>query len=137
MDPLSIAASAAALVTICVQTGGLIKTLAETFFHAEEGLLKLLSQIERLRLTLEQLRGLSQQLGAKADIALMFDDSAPRLTMNKLRGVIESIAGHKRTFKMQLMIRRSDIEALRKRLQEHEDDMTKVFVNLGTQVCGS
>jgi hypothetical protein len=95
MDPLSVSASAAALLTICAQAVQILKRTIETLRIAKEFLLKLLSQTERVRLFLEQLRGLTKQLGHRSEILLAYNDSGPRETINELNSFVRNMAQSK------------------------------------------
>ena len=92
MDPLSVSASAAALVTICVQTVQTLKRVIENLKGAKGVSLKLLSQTERVRLFLEQLRSLTKQVGTRSEILLAYNDSAPRATINEFNALVHDIA---------------------------------------------
>jgi hypothetical protein len=89
MDPLSITTSATAFLGICMQTIQLIQRTIETVKNSRSLLVKLLSQTERLRLNLEQLRSLTAQLGTRAGTLLSYNDSAPRQTMRELNELVK------------------------------------------------
>jgi hypothetical protein len=104
MDPLSASASAAALLTICVQAVQVLKKTIETLRNAKEFLLKLLNQTERVRLFLEQLRSLSKQLGDRSDILLAYNDSAPRETINELNIFVHHMAQNATWLRLRMLL---------------------------------
>lgn len=68
MDSLTTSVSVAAIITACVQVVKILKETVEGLKQAAELLLQLLSQTERVRLFLEQLSSLAEQLKSRCDI---------------------------------------------------------------------
>jgi hypothetical protein len=133
MDPLSIAASAAGIVTICLQTVRLLQRAIETIKNARSLLTKLLSHVERVRLLLEQLRGLTKQLGAKAGgLLLYFNDKDTRMTMSELKILVKQISEAGSFVGLQMLMKKSRVEGLCGRLKEHEGEIVTVLLSVAT-----
>jgi hypothetical protein len=133
MDPLSITASATAIVTICLQTVRIIQKAIETIKNARSLLVKLLSHVERVRLLLEQLRGLTKQLGAKAGgLLLYFNDKETTATMRELKTLVTGIEGSGNFVGLQVLMKKSKVEALCVRLKAHEGEIVTVLLSVAT-----
>lgn len=132
MDPLSVCASAAGLLTICVQAVQIIKTTIETLRSAKEFLLKLLSQTERVRLFLEQLRSLSKQLGHRSEILLAYNDSGPRETINELNAFVRKMAQNTTWVRLKVLLRQNEADKLVERLHRHEEEIMQVLLSIAT-----
>jgi hypothetical protein len=134
MDPLSISVSVTALVGVCSQTVQLIQLTIETVKNAGKLLIKLLSQTESLRLILEQLRGLTKQLGTKAGLLLSFNDSGPKITINELNSLVKSIAEKKNFMPLQMLLNKGKVDALVERMKGHEAEVLTVLLSVATLV---
>lgn len=132
MEPLSIATSATAILGICWETVRLIQKTIETIKNARDLLVKLLSQTERFRLILEQLRGLSSQLGTKAGLLLSYNDSAPKATMKELNSLVKSMAEKPNFIGIQMLFKQSKVDGLVGRLKLHEDEVVTVLLFMAT-----
>ncbi len=134
MDPLSVSASAAALITICVQAVRLIKTTVETLKNAKTLLLSLLNQTERMRLFLEQLRSLTHRLGDRQDLALSFNDRACKATVSELQMLVQRIGRSKTWVSLQVLLNQSKSNDLLQRLKRHEEEIVTVLMFIATYV---
>ena len=134
MDPLSLSASAAGLLTIFVQAVRLIKQTVEKLKNAKTLLFKLLHQAERMRLLLEQLRSLTQQLGGRSSSLLTFNDSACRVTVNELHTLVEQIAKAKSFMALKFPVNQSTANHLLQRLREHEGEIVTLLLSIATYV---
>jgi hypothetical protein len=133
MDPLSITASATAIVTICIQTVRLLERTIETIKNARPLLVKLLSHVERVRLLLEQLRGLTTQLGAKGGALLLyFNDKDTRETMTELKTLVKGIREAGSFVGLQVLMKKSKADSLCERLKEHEGEIVTVLLSVAT-----
>ena len=132
MDPLSITASATAFLGICMQTIQLIQRTIETVKNSRSLLVKLLSQTERLRLNLEQLRSLTAQLGTRAGTLLSYNDSAPRQTMKELNELVKKIAENPSYLGIQTLLNKSKVDGLVERLKKHEEEIVTVLLSIAT-----
>ncbi len=128
MDPVSLSASAASLITICVQAVKILKQTIETIRNAKSSLLKLLSQTERIRIFLEQLRTLTIQLGPRAGILLIFNDSGPRETINELYVFVQSIAETPMRIRVKVLLNRSAADEFVQRLHRHEEEIMQTLL---------
>ncbi|KAH8683230.1 hypothetical protein BGZ60DRAFT_524566 [Tricladium varicosporioides] len=132
MDPISIATSATAILGTCWETVRLIQKTIETVKNAKNLLVKLLSQTERFRLILEQLRGLSSQLGTKSGLLLSYNDSAPKATMKELNSLVKSMAEKPNFIGLQMLFKQSKVDDLVARLKLHEDEVVTVLLFMAT-----
>lgn len=132
MDPISLSASAAALLTIFVQSVRLIKDTAEKMKNAKPLLIKLLHQTERMRLHLEQLRSLAHQLGGRSSLLLAFNDSACKETVKELHALVEQIAKAKTSMGLKLVVNQSAVNKLSQRLRGHEEEIVMVLLSIAT-----
>ncbi|KIW61705.1 hypothetical protein PV05_01795 [Exophiala xenobiotica] len=134
MDPLSISASAVALITVCVETVKVIKTTVETVKTAKKELLNILNATNRVRLLLEQLRGLTHQLGSKNNqVLLAFDKSGCEEVLDDLRRLVNKLAQSDKFVGFQFLVRRSKIEALVTGLRTQEDGIRTVLLSVATE----
>ncbi|KAK0935873.1 hypothetical protein LTR29_012572 [Friedmanniomyces endolithicus] len=133
MDPLSISASAVALITICVQSVKIIKDAIETVRTAKKELLKILNGTNRMRLLLDQLRGLTHQLGSKNNkILLAFDPSGCEEILGQLKRLVDKLAKVETFLGCQFLVRRSKFEELVAGLKNQEDDIRLVLLSVAT-----
>ena len=132
MDPLSVSASAAALITICVQAVRLIKSTVETLKNAKTLLLNLLNQTERMRLFLEQLRSLTHRLSDRQDLALSFNDRACKATISELQMLVQKIGKIKTWVSLQILLNQSKSNDLLQRLKRHEEEIVTVLMFIAT-----
>ena len=128
MDPVSLCASAAALITIYVRAVKILKQTIETIRNAKSSLLRLLSQTERVRIFLEQLRALTAQLGSRAGILLSFNDSGPKETINELHAFVQSIAQTPALIRIKVLLNRSTADHFVERLHRHEEEIMQTLV---------
>jgi hypothetical protein len=132
MDPLSVSASAAALLTICTQAVQILKRTIETLRKAKEFLLQLLSQTERVRLFLEQLRSLTKQLGRRSEILLAYNDSGPRETINELNSFVRNMAQSTTWVRLRMLLHQNTADRLVERLHRHEEEIMQVLLSIAT-----
>jgi hypothetical protein len=133
MDPLSISASAVALITICVRTIQIIKKTIETVKTAKRELLNILNETNRMRLLLEQLRGLTHQLGSKNNkILLAFDKMGCEEILRELERLVDKLAQVEMFVGFQFLIRRSKFDALIAGLRAQEDGIRTVLLSVAT-----
>lgn len=130
MDPLSVSVSATALLTICVQAVQILKRTIETLRNAKDFLLKLLSQTERVRLFLEQLRSITKQLGHRSEILLAFNESEPRATINELNVFVNDIAQRTAWVRLRVLLNQSAAEKFVERLHRHEEEIMQVLLSV-------
>ena len=130
MDPVSLCASAAALITICVQTVKVIKQTIETNRNAKNFLLSLLSQTERVRIFPEQVRALTEQLGSRAGILLNFNDCGPKETIKELQVFIQSIAQTPALTRIKELRNRSAADKFVERLHRHEEEIMQTLISV-------
>ena len=128
MDPVSLSASAVALITLCVQTVKVLKQTIETIRNAKSFLLRLLSQTERIRIFLEQLRALTAQLGPRAGFLLSFNDSGPKETINELHVFVQSIAQTPALIRIKVLQNRSTADHFVERLHRHEEEIMQTLL---------
>jgi len=135
MDPLSVSASAAALVAILVQSVRLIKTAIETIKKAANELGKLLNRTERFRLLLEQLRSLTHQLGNRNNsLLLLFNDSECHETTRKLSALVGQVAKSNSLIGLRYLLLQNRAEELVVKLQTHEEEIQTVLLSVATFV---
>jgi division protein CdvB (Snf7/Vps24/ESCRT-III family) len=131
MDPLSITTSATAILAICLQAVHLIQRTIETVKNARKLLVKLLSQTERLRLILEQLRSLTKQLGTRAGgLVLSYNDSGPKTTINDLNVLVRSIAEKTNFVSLQMLLNKSKVDTLVEKMKLHEEEVVTVLLSI-------
>ncbi|KAF6219811.1 hypothetical protein HO133_003636 [Letharia lupina] len=135
MDPVSLSASAAALITIFVQAVKVLKQTIETIRNAKSFLLRLLSQTERIRIFLEQLRALTAQLGPRAGILLNFNDSGPKETINELHAFVQSIAQTPALIRIKVLLNRSAADHLVERLHRHEEEIMQTLLSVAASAA--
>lgn len=138
MDPLSISASAAGLITICLQTIKLLKRTIETLRHAKQFLIDLLSQTERVRLFLEQLRGLAVRVvGAEGEggaggivkLVTAFDENGVKSTLGELGEWVNEVVGSGGVgMAVRVLIGKGKAEGLLGRLRRHEEEILGVVM---------
>ena len=132
MDPLSVTASAAGLATLCYQVVQMLKRTIESLKKAKEFLIQLLSQTERVRLLLEQLRGLSKQLGARDDILLAFSETGPMETIRELNAFAREMASRETWLRLRVLLSKNRADGLVKRLRRHEEEIGLVLLSIAT-----
>jgi hypothetical protein len=137
MDPVTLCTSVAALLTICVQAVQIMKQTIETLQKAKILLLKLLSQTERLRIFLEQLRGFAARLGSKSGILLAFNDSAPEATMKELKVFVIGMAQSNVWIRMKVLLYKNTADKFMERLHRHEEEITQVLQFIAVSVSFS
>lgn len=125
-------ASAAALITICVQVVRVLKNTIETLQKAKTFLLKCLSQTERVRLYLEQLRGLTKQLGGRSGILLNFNESGARETISELNVFVLDMAQRTSWVRLKVLLNQSTADRLVMRLHRHEEEISMVLLSIAT-----
>ena len=131
MDPLSLSVAAVALITVCVQAVKVLKQTIETIRNAKSFLLRLLSQTERIRIFLEQLRALTAQLGPRAGILLNFNHSGPRETIDELYDFVQSIAQKTPAMiRIKILLHRSTADRFVERLHRHEEEIMQTLLSV-------
>lgn len=132
MDPLSIAVSASTLITICISTVLLIKKSLESLSHAGEELVKFLTRTERIRLLLEQLRGLTRQTSASQNTLLLaYSDTECRNAILAVRSLVEKI-GRSKFSSIHFVINQNEAKALLDELDRHQADIETVLLSVAT-----
>ena len=134
MDPVSLVATAAGLITICIQAVRILKQTIETIGNAKSSLLRLLSQTERVRIFLEQLSALTTQLGSRAGILLNFNDSGPKQTINELYAFVQSISEKPAWITVRVLLNRSTADGFSKRLHRHEEEIMQTLLSVAALV---
>lgn len=134
MDPLSISASAAGLLTTCVQAVKIIWRTIETIKGAKEFLVELLTQTKRVGLFLEQLRSLTKQLGHRSKVLLAYDIRGPRETLDELEDFVHSIDQSKTWFRLKVLLYQNVTDKLVKRLHRHAEEIMQVMLSIVTYV---
>ena len=137
MDPLSVSASATALITICVQAVRLIKSTVETLKNAKTLLLNLLNQTERMRLFLERLRSLTHRLGDRQDLMLSFNDRTCKATLSELQLLVQKIGRTKNWVGLQILLNQNKSNDLLQRLKRHEEEIVTVLMFIATYAVNS
>jgi hypothetical protein len=133
MDPLSITASAIALITICIQTVQFIKNMIETVKGAKSRLLHVLNATNRVRLLLEQLRSLTHQLSSKSNtILLAFDGTSCGDVLNEVTNFVRKLIQSDKLVGFQFLLQKSKLEVLVRRLKEQEDVIRTVLLSIAT-----
>lgn len=94
--------------------------------------MKLLSQTERLRLNLEQLRSLTKQLGSRSGVSLTYNDSAPRQTIQELHQLVMAMASGPSYLGLQALLNKSKVDDLLDRLRVHEQEIVLVLLSIAT-----
>jgi hypothetical protein len=115
-----------------MQTVDLIQTMIETVKNSRKLLVKLLSQTERLRLNLEQLRCLTKQLGTRGGILLSYNDSAPKMTIRELHELVKQMASKSSFLGIQTLLHKNKVNALIERLKQHEEEIVRVLLSIAT-----
>lgn len=133
MDPLTISTSAVALITACVQTIQIIKKAIETVKTAKRELMKIFNETNQMRMLLEQLRGLTRQLGSKNnEILLGFDETGCRDVLDEMKRLVDKLAQVELLFGFRFLMRRSKFEALVAELRAQRDGICAVLISVGT-----
>jgi uncharacterized protein YoxC len=133
MDPLSITASAIALITVCVQTIQSIKSIIETVKGAKTRLLQVLNATTRVRLLLEQLRSLTHQLSSKSNtILLAFDGQSCGDVLTELVTLVKKLMQSDKLAAFQFLLQKSKLEGLAGRLKGQEDAICTVLLSIAT-----
>jgi len=91
-----------------------------------------LSQTERVRLFLKQLRSLTEQQRARSDILLTFGPSGPEATVNELNVFIRQIAKKLKLMKLKMLLKGSTVDELVKSLHRHEVEITQILLFIAT-----
>lgn len=133
MDPLSISAAAAGLIPLCWEAAKIIKDLIERVKNAAKELLNFLSRTERMRLLLEQLRGLTRQLGARDNtLVIAFSDVECTRTIQELRDVVFDIARSSTTavVRFQYLFRHGKLVALSDKLDKHRNEIEGIMLSV-------
>lgn len=118
-----------------VQVVKLIKQTIETYKKRRPLLLKLLDKVERMRLMLHQLRSLTQQLAGRSSMALAFNDSACRETINELQTLVTTLATGPSWMdlpKAKFYLNQGKANELEQRLQEHEKEINTLLLFIAT-----
>lgn len=134
MDPLSISASVATVIAIFIQTVRLMKKTVETFKNAKLLLQELLSQTQRMRLLLEQLRSLTHQLGSQSTLSLIFNDSACIETINELKKLVTRIANKNSWINFRQQSHQNEANKLVAKLHRHEVEIVTLLQFVATYV---
>jgi hypothetical protein len=88
-----------------------------------------------MRLLLEQLRGLTHQLGSKNNkILLAFDENGCEEILCELKRLVDKLAQVEMFVGFQFLIRRSKFEALIAGLRAQEDGIRTVLLSVATLV---
>ncbi|PQE12473.1 hypothetical protein CJF30_00002332 [Rutstroemia sp. NJR-2017a BBW] len=131
MDPLSISASAAGLITICLQTIKLLKRTIETLRHAKQFLMNLLSQTERLRGLALRVVGAEGEGGAGGigKLVMAFDEYGVKLTLRELGEWVNEMVGSGGVgMAVRVLMGKGKGEGLLSRLRRHEEEILAVVL---------
>lgn len=132
MDSLTTSVSVAAIITACVQVVKILKETVEGLKQAAELLLQLLSQTERVRLFLEQLSSLAEQLKSRCDILWAFSSRGTEATINELGLFVRDMARKPRLMKLKMLLERSTANKLVKKLHRHKQEISQVLLSVTT-----
>lgn len=133
MDPLSVSASAVALITVCVQTVQIIKKTIETFKAAKRELMSIVNEIDLTRRLLEQLRGLTHQLGSRnIPVFLEFDGTDCESILGEFKRLVDKLAEAGKLVGFQFLVKKSKFEELALRLRAQRDMIETVLLSITT-----
>ncbi|EXJ74793.1 uncharacterized protein A1O5_01489 [Cladophialophora psammophila CBS 110553] len=136
MDPLTISTSAVALITVCIQIVQVIKKTVETMKTAKSELMNILNETIKMRLLLEQLRGLTHQLGSQNNtILLAFDETGCKYVLNELESLVNKLAQADKFLGFQFWVRRSKLDTLVAGLRVQEDGIRTVLLSVTTETA--
>lgn len=102
----------------------------ETVKNAKRLLIDLLGQLERFRLLLEQVRGLTRQLGNRSGLALSYNDRSPKATMNELKVLVQNVAETKNFLSIQTLLHRHPLNELAEKIKHHEGELYKLLLDI-------
>lgn len=135
MDPLSVCASAIALITACVQTASKIKKTIETIKGAKKELMGVVNEIDLIRRLLEQLRALTHQLGSKnVRIYLDFDRTDCESILEQLEHLVDKLIEAGKFVGFQFLVKKSKFEELATKLRAQRDGINTVMLSITTSV---
>ena len=105
----------------------------EAMKTAKKELLNILNETNKMRLLLEQLQGLTHQLGSKNNkILLAFDKAGCEEVLGELKSLINKLAPAEMFVGFQFLVRRSKFEALVGGLRAQEDGIRTVLLSVTT-----
>jgi hypothetical protein len=137
MDPVGVALAIPGLIVLCAQVVSQLKKVIETFATAARTLVQLLARAERMRMFLEAIKGLIQQMKSHdRTILLNFNESGYKSTLDKLDKIIRGVAGHKSAVLMRAswMSPRGKATELLGELRGYENELTGLLVLVNTYV---
>jgi hypothetical protein len=134
MDPVSLTTAAVTLIAMCAGVVKAVKDMTEKFKGARTLLFKLLGQVERTRLYLEQLRSLTYQLRGRQSLLLPYNDSAVRQTLKELQDLVHDIVRVKVFITLQTVLNQKKSSELVDRLYQHQNDVLTVLMFITTYV---
>ncbi|KAI7222222.1 hypothetical protein KC333_g1248 [Hortaea werneckii] len=128
MEAAGVALAIPPVVLLCVAAARELRKLTETMKTANKTLLSLLSRIERMRLYLDSLRGLTSQLinPQERSMMLAFNENSYKATLKELHGLILDVAArtqHGVLLRVYWVAQRAKAEKYLSELEQHEREM--------------
>ena len=113
------------MILLCISAVRELRSLTETITTADKTLLGLLSHVERMRLLMDTLRGLSTQLQnfKTTSVILEFEETAYYDTLNSICDLVRQVCKHAGTpwvMKAYWVTQRYKAVALLQMLRDHE-----------------
>ncbi|RMY56210.1 hypothetical protein D0863_13057 [Hortaea werneckii] len=128
MEAAGVALAIPPIVLLCVAAARELQKLTETMKTTNNTLLNLLSRIERMRLYLDLLRGLTHQLiyPQEQSMMLAFNESSYKTTLKELHDLILDVAArtqHGVLLRIYWVTQRAKAEKYLSELEQHEREM--------------
>ncbi|KAI7475245.1 hypothetical protein KC351_g10211 [Hortaea werneckii] len=128
MEAAGVALAIPPIVLLCVAAARELQKLTETMRTTNNTLLNLLSRIERIRLYLDSLRGLTHQLiyPQERSMMLAFNESSYKTTLKELHDLILDVAArtqHGVLLRIYWVAQRAKAEKYLSELEQHEQEM--------------
>ncbi|KAJ7437391.1 hypothetical protein FB451DRAFT_1305653 [Mycena latifolia] len=148
MDPLSLAASGTALISVCITIADVLRTIIETHQSCPQELSYLLSRAAGLSIQLRQLDAAKLNLSAAqaAYIGQVFDEEVCKKTVHELNDLVWKIhkarseQGPEETLKktsvattMKWFLNKSKVDRLLAKLREHQQDIFMAVTTITMQ----
>ncbi|KAJ7462966.1 hypothetical protein FB451DRAFT_1266453 [Mycena latifolia] len=148
MDPLSLAASGTALISVCITIADVLRTIIETHESCPQELSSLLSRAAGLSIQLRQLDAAKLNLSAvqTAYIGQVFDEEACKKTVHELNDLVWKIhkarseQGPEEALKktsvattMKWFLNKSKVDRLLAKLREHQQNIFMAVTTITMQ----